>query len=302
MNYVVIDIGTNSVIMLAFTMDIIGNIHVVFEGALEPRLGENLFNTGEIGKNSIERTINAIEELFKNINWFNVDKVIAIGTHALRIASNSNDFKEQLLSRVGCELNILSSENEAKYSFFGGSIGLNVANNTLVADVGGGSTEISYIVNDNIFAQSMRLGAVELSNQLELSHRVSAEKLDEMKSIIDNRISKFILPTEKLEIIASGGTATSIAMIDGKFSDFDISKIHGYKIQISNLKNIVKTLAESDNEQVRSLMFFAPSRADIILSGIVIYLQIMIRFGVQTMTVSQKGLRWGIAYKIQDFL
>ncbi|MFP4459192.1 MAG: hypothetical protein ACLFSQ_06375 [Candidatus Zixiibacteriota bacterium] len=304
MKIAIVDIGTNSVILLAIEAD--GDsekLEVQFEQALEPRLGEELHKKQKLNSRAMERTIRAASRLMKSTGWLSIDRVIAFGTHALRYASNSDIFCEKFEKRTGRKVLILSAEEEAQLSCQGALIGLDDVKDFLVVDVGGGSTEISRFSSDgNIEFNSIPIGAVTLTERLDIRQPVSPKKSEEVHNFIREKFGKYLEGIQINTLIGSGGTATSVAMVDLKLSEFDAEKVHGTEIDHYHFSRLSDKFSSKSLSDLRSILFFAPGRADIIAAGCSLYKEIMDITGAKRFLTSQKGVRWGVAKNYKEFI
>ncbi len=299
----ILDIGTNSLIVLAIETD--GpEVKLHFEQSLEPRLGEDLQKTGKLSSRAIERTIRAATRLLSSTGWLKVDKVIAFGTHVLRVAENSKTFIEKFKERTNNDILILTPEQEAHLSCKGALVDLNITSDYAIIDVGGGSTEISISDENKTHEEffSFPIGAVTMTERLSLEPPLT----EKMQNDINTYLSSIFL--EKLKdknvstIIGSGGTATSIAMINLHLDEFKPEKIHCAEFECTSIHRLYENLSAKSLDELRGIVFFAPGRADIITAGVGIYEYLTKLFNADKFVVSQKGVRWGVALNYQEFL
>jgi exopolyphosphatase/guanosine-5'-triphosphate,3'-diphosphate pyrophosphatase len=244
MKIAVLDIGTNSVIILAIDVND-STVVSQFEQALEPRLGEDLHKTKQLSSRAVERTIRAASRLLKSTGWLKVEKVIAFGTHVLRVAQNTSLFQEKFLSRTGIPVVVLSAEQEARMSCTGSLIDLPLeTKDYAVVDVGGGSTEISLYGGDDrphTFL-SIPVGAVTLTENLELEQPLPELKRQLLRTFLKDSFEQHLKDYKINTVIGSGGTATSLAMVNLRLDEFDPSRIHGAKMDPYTLNRLTENL------------------------------------------------------------
>ena len=137
----IIDVGTNSTKMLVVN----GDVDIVRE--LRPsRLGEGLAATGSLSADAMVRTVGVIESFVTQARDLGATDITVVGTAACRRASNTAEFAALVHERTGTDLVVISGETEAELSFVGALRNLSpVAGNTLVVDIGGGTTKLAVV-------------------------------------------------------------------------------------------------------------------------------------------------------------
>ena len=152
----IIDVGTNSTKMLVVDggTDVLRNL-------TPARLGEGLASTGRMSDDAMSRTLEVIDGFSGRARELGATDITIVGTAACRRASNTTSFAAMVRERTGCDLNVISGETEAELSFIGALRNLPaVAGNTLVVDIGGGSTELTVGTDQPHRALSIPIGAV----------------------------------------------------------------------------------------------------------------------------------------------
>ena len=298
MKRAVIDIGTNSTLFLSGELDKecrVRNIKQVFNVT---RLGEGVLKTGIITEKAMERTIKTLTGYAEEVNRSGVSRVYVLGTQVLRIAKNAADFKRLIKSRFNWDLEILSEEQEAKYSFIGACdvIG-QMKKKVIVMDTGGGSTEIIIGVKDRIISyQSLPLGAVNLAEISGMKDMLTEEDRQNLSSLLVQHFYKSSLCNNinnRMILIGVGGTITTLAAIEKKLTAYQPGKING-TILTKNIINLLfdylNGLSLKDRKKIPGL---TEGREDIILFGTIIFLTFMELFGLKRIIVSDRGLRFG---------
>ncbi len=170
---------------------------------------------------------------------------------------------------------------------------INLQDDVLLIDVGGGSTELVRALNGIIkITKSIPLGA------LKLKELAKEDSLDAYIAIAQrafaNNLQNLEMGTETL-IISTGGTITSLAAIFQNQMEYDSHAIHGIILQLAQIRKIADLFQSNDTEKKRKLIPFDPDRADIILPGAGIYLTLMGILNKKELAVSTGGLRFGAA-------
>ena len=286
----VIDIGTNSV--LALLADVSGNDPVVIsDRRMSTRLGEGLAGCGRLSQEAMKRTADAISLYMEDSEY---DSVMLIGTEASRKAANSSEFAELLQRRVKQNLMILTARQEAELTYFGALFGLNrTGENTLVVDVGGGSSEfIVGKMEDIIDIRSIPVGALTLKESTAADSLIHYH--DRVRMILVDELTS----ARQLaggEFVATGGTITSVAAIASGMNKYDPDSIHGYLLAVKALNEIASKFENLNLDERRMLIPFDPERADLILPGVGIFSAVCGILKAKEITVSTGGLRFGAA-------
>jgi exopolyphosphatase / guanosine-5'-triphosphate,3'-diphosphate pyrophosphatase len=286
----IIDIGTNSVLALLAECDS-GKLKIVSDKKKTTRLGESLISTGKLSEKAIERTAAAIAEFAE---CDGAPFVALLGTEALRIASNSSEFANAVKSQTGHNLIILSGEKEAEISFLGTTYNLpKVESEITHIDVGGGSTEITCATAGKIISSmSIPIGALKL---LEM---VQPDTIDDFIQQAETIINEYVLDdlfSAHTQIIATGGTITSVAAIMTGGERYDSNSIHGISLNCHQMREVARRFTETPSAFWPALIPFDLERAELILPGLGIFLALMSIIGKDSLTVSTGGLRYGAA-------
>ena len=295
----VIDLGTNTCLLLIASLS--GkDLKKLYEVQEIPRLGKGLYKSGNIS----QEKFHLVAEIFKNYTEisgkFNAKKIYAFGTSALRDANNSSEFIEFIKRETGTEIKVISGEDEAKYGFEGAVFDL-PKKNYAVLDIGGGSTELSYMENGILNSESFNAGSVRLfENYFKEDFRT--ENLMKAKIFIHDVLSSDdFRNTNNSELVGVAGTLTTLSAIKNKLNYFDEEKIHKDRISLFEIEIIYEQLINMTNDERLSIGEFMAGRSEIIIPGILILTEIMKYKKFNSVTVSTKGLRYGLMKNIADF-
>lgn len=283
MTYSIIDIGTNSVrFMLAEYEQ--SNIRVVLSEKTTTRLGEGLYTPERrLCDKPVFDTLCAVKKYAELASSHKADCIICIATSAVRDASNSAEFARKLKEYTGVTLRILSGEEEAYCGFTGavGDIGNDV--DTLLVDIGGGSTELVQKHEDGIKGVSFECGCVRL-RELFGNDYASARKYIE---------STVKVPACE-NVVWIGGTATAVAMIYKNVAVYSPETVHMTSIPAEYIRALSGRLLKMPGEQLKAICGFDVRRGEILPYGGMLISHILEQTGASEVTVSEKGLMDGI--------
>lgn len=280
--FAAIDIGSNAMrVLISNVIETKEGVHFQKNALVRApiRLGEDSFTLGEISKKSLKRMINAMKAFKLLMKVHGVSHYQAYATSALREANNSMDVVEQVKKKSGIKIEIIDGRKEAeiisnsKISDF-----LNTQKTFLFVDVGGGSTEFTFInEGKRVCSKSFKIGTVRLINNL---------VDDRVWEAIRNWIIKNAKPYRKITLMGSGGNINKL---------FKLSNIkEGKPLSVIKLNQIFLEL-QSLNYEERIVKFeLNPDRADVIIPAARIYLKALEWSGGQKIYVPRFGLSDGM--------
>jgi exopolyphosphatase/guanosine-5'-triphosphate,3'-diphosphate pyrophosphatase len=280
--YAAIDIGSNAMrVLISNVVETKEEVHFQKNALVRApiRLGEDSFTLGEISKKNLKRMIRAMKAFKLLMKVHGVSQYQAYATSALREANNSREVVEQVKKKAGIKIEIIDGRKEAeiisnsKISDF-----LNTQKTFLFVDVGGGSTEFTFInEGKRVCSKSFKIGTVRLINNL---------VDDRIWEAIRNWITKNTQPYHKITLMGSGGNINKL---------FKLSNIkEGKPISVIKLNQIFLEL-ESLSYEDRIVKFeLNPDRADVIIPAARIYLKALEWSGGQRIYVPKFGLSDGM--------
>lgn len=286
----VIDIGTNSVRLLAAEKQDNGEWKTLRKGINSSRLGEGMTSHEGLTEAACERTLEAVVRFVKEAKELHADEIKAYGTEILRVSPDGQAFAARVEEKTGIPVEILSGEMEAFYSYLG-AVGLK-STVAAVTDVGGGSTEICMGFGATIgYRRSFPIGCVRCSD---LFDTTSARGIGELKKFCFQRFQDSNTLTPVKRWIAVGGTATSVASMLQELETYDADKIQNYVVKQEDLSRLLKKLYQMSYEERCHVKGLRADRADIIVAGVAILDSIMEYFALSEITVSDRGLTEGL--------
>jgi exopolyphosphatase/guanosine-5'-triphosphate,3'-diphosphate pyrophosphatase len=298
-----IDIGTNTILLLIAKVEG-GKIHPLFEKEMVARLGEDVQKNNILLKEAMDRGLQTLAQYLKWCQEFEVQKIFAAGTSALREAKNSEDFLKLVKEKLNLSIDIISGEEEARLSFLAVAKDLQEKEKPiLVVDIGGGSTEFILGKGDQIKQWiSLPIGSVRFTEQFLQSDPIQEEEWEKMEKKIREHLVNIPHSQEPLSMVAVGGTATTLASVEQGLEDFIVEKIHHFILKKEVLKNQISLYRSKTIEERKKIPGLPIARADVILAGAVILYMAMEELHCPSVLISCHGVRYGLLYKkISDF-
>jgi exopolyphosphatase/guanosine-5'-triphosphate,3'-diphosphate pyrophosphatase len=286
MKFGAIDIGTNAARLLVGEVDKENGhsfVKKISYTRVPLRLGEEVFEDGKISKKKIDHFIKTIQAFKLIADIFEVKKLRAVATSAMREAENGAKIIELIKEQSGVEIEIISGDEEAELifgTFF--LLDFDKMQPFIVIDVGGGSTEVSVFESgERIASKSFQIGTIRI-----LKGKVKGDIWLE----IHDWISSHVDLTSPHKIFGTGGNINKVHKILG------ISQMEPLAVQkMQTLRNelIALTLAQRvEHFQLK------PDRADVIIPAIDIYLYILNELNCAEIIVPKIGLSDGMIYQM----
>jgi exopolyphosphatase / guanosine-5'-triphosphate,3'-diphosphate pyrophosphatase len=282
----VIDIGTNTTRLLVAEVED-GEVVELERRTIITRLGQGVDATGRLANEAMDRVAEAIAVYREVIDRLGAEPIVAVATSAMRDSDNGPDFHDYLMEKYGVDARTISGDAEARLTFLGATAGRNDDRETVVIDIGGGSTE--YVVGkageDPGFHTSTQMGSVRYTERFLCS---DPPQPAEMAAVAD-AVREMVPRLEAEHAIAVAGTATSLAAIDGA------EEVHGYRLNLASCERIAAMLAGKTVEDRRNVPGLHPDRAPTIVAGAVILTESIRSLGLDEVEVSDRDILHGAA-------
>jgi exopolyphosphatase/guanosine-5'-triphosphate,3'-diphosphate pyrophosphatase len=282
----VVDIGTNTTRLLVAERED-DQIVELERRTVITRLGQGVDAAGRLADEAMDRVAEAIAGYREVIDRLGAEKVVAVATSAMRDSENGPGFRDYLKQKYGIDARTISGDEEARLTFLGATAGRNDDRETVVIDIGGGSTE--YVVGrageDPRFHSSTQMGSVRFTERFVKSDPPSQSELQDLAEAVRETV-----PDVRAEhAIAVAGTATSLAAIDGA------EEPHGYRLSLASCERIMSMLAALPLEERRNVKGLHPDRAPTIVAGAVILTESIRALGLDLAEVSDRDILHGAA-------
>ena len=297
-----IDIGSNSVRLLVAEALRGGNYRILDEEREPTRLGRSVSSKGLLDDESMERTITALRTFKQIAAGYQVTTLRTIATCAVRESRNGPEFCRRVREQVGLDVEVISGEREARLAFASVQHAFDLSSkNVIVADIGGGSTELVFATGnliESIF--STPLGAVRLTEQFGVGDGVEEADCargllrleEEVTACLKKRTTRPLFAPHVL--VGCGGTFTTLAelmMATKREADVPVA---GYSVSQAEIRHLLDRLSKMPLRARRNMPGMTPDRADIILAGLTIVDALLKRFRVNTVVVHTRGVRDGL--------
>lgn len=296
-----IDLGTNTARLLVGHIEN-GKVVRKLIARRITRLGGGFSKETGISREAADRTVAAMKEFAAILSKYEVVKLKAVATSAVRDAVNRVAFCSEVKLATGINLEVVTGETEGHLTLLGVKSGLDVVPDImLVFDVGGGSTEYTISRrNEILFCKSLPLGVVRLTegkgSVAKIEEKIVRE-LAHLKSELE--ALNLLVPLHGATLLGTAGTATTLAAINIGLADYNYAKVNNQVLSKEEIGNILKRLLPlTPQERLLNIIGLEEGREDLIIAGILLTLKTIEMFGFQSMKVSDFGLLEGIMLDI----
>ena len=300
MRVAVVDIGTNSTRLLVAEVGADLSVRQLHRESIVTRLGEGVDASGRLADAPMQRVFHVLERYRAKIDEHRATHTTAVLTSAVRDASNGAEFTAIVRERYRLDARTIGGDEEAALTFAGAtSERTHNGAQTLVVDIGGGSTE--FVVGRDgevLFHVSTQAGVVRQSERHLHDDPPPPDQLQalaaEVQTIIATAVSEDVRASVQAAI-AVAGTATQCAAIELALDPYDPARVHGHTLELGTCELLLARLAQMDNDQRREVVGLHPDRAPTIVAGIAMLIETLRAFGLERIEVSEHDILRGAA-------
>jgi exopolyphosphatase/guanosine-5'-triphosphate,3'-diphosphate pyrophosphatase len=281
-----IDLGTNTTrLLVADVAD--GMVEEVLRRSVVTRLGEGVDSRRRLLPLPIARVRNVLSEYRRDAERLEAERTLLVATSAVRDAENGEAFLGEIEWSYGFVTRLLSGDDEAALTLRGIGTGREVDEQTLVLDIGGGSTEL--VVGAS--RTSVDVGSVRITERFLHSDPPTPDELGAAAAEIRSH-----LPALSVErAIGVAGTITSVAALDLGLEEYDRERVHGHVLTRDGARRQLERLAALPLAERRLLPALDPERAPVIVGGALVLVEVLDRYGLSALDVSERDILDGAA-------
>lgn len=317
--YGALDLGTNNCRLLIATPS--GRSFKVVEAYSRiVRLGEGLSQTGRLSEAAMDRALAALKVSAEKVRRRKVVRLKAIATQACRAAENGKEFVDRVASETGLNLQIITPREEAQLSVAGC---LNLLDRksqaALVVDVGGGSTELSWVDLtagglETELAKfsasrlpikawlSIPIGVVTLAERFPEGERATDGWFRAMVETVKAEIAGFrhadelrpVFDADAAHLVGTSGAITSLAGMHLRLPRYDRSQVDGIWMSRDQCDAAARDLLALSPQDRADQPCIGADRADLVLAGAAILQAVQELWPCTRVRVADRGLREGI--------
>ncbi len=303
MRVAAIDIGTNSVLLTVAERTGQGIVPVL-ERATITRLGKGVDHHRELDAERVDVTLECLRGYAKLVAEARADRVAVVGTSAMRDAAGGEEFRDRAEQILGVRPRVISGLEEARLTFAGALVDLDASGDVVVADIGGGSTEIivGRVGNEIAVAGAVSLdvGSVRLTERCVGHDPPLPSELATMQQTVRHALTDAPSPPAGATLVGVAGTVTTLLAIHLKLEQYDPLQVHNRRLSRAALRGVRERLVALPLPLRCQLKGLEPERADVIIAGACILSELADWAGGDAILVSDRGVRWGLVRELMS--
>ena len=288
----IIDIGSNSMRMVVLQKSSRFSFSLINETKSRVKISEGCYeNNGNLQDIPMQRAYESLKSFLNISHALKSRKIICVATSALRDAPNSKVFISRVQKELGLNIKVIEGEKEA---YYGGVAALNLLhdNTFITMDIGGGSTEFSFIRDGKIEKSiSLNIGTVRIKELFFNKDDIEGAK----KNILDNLKKIFELGIEiPKKVVGIGGSIRACSKIVMAKNDYPLDILHGYTYNVKDEVSLFNKIINARNNDDLKSVGVKKDRFDTIKEGTFIFKTILDELNIKEVVTSGVGVREGV--------
>lgn len=290
-----IDIGSNTIhIVVARCKP--GDLDIVEDEVELVRIGESVNASGEISPEKRDAAIATLRQYRELAQRHGSEQVLVVATEAIREASNSAEFLEDVQRETGLQVHMISGDVEATLTFYGATCEERkrpgAPAQLSVMDLGGGSTELVMAQNMHIsWRTSIPIGSGWLHDRYLSSNPPTPDDLATAQTFLRTYLQGMRIKPRPASLIVTGGSANSLIRLAQYAFRLDEST---KRLTYDDLLHCEGLLSALPAEEISQRYQQPVARARILPAGALIIREVMSRLNLREITVSPHGIREGV--------
>ena len=297
--YAAIDVGSNSIRLLVAAVDSKGRFDTLASDRQVVRLGTGVFRDGKMSESSMDLACRVLERMTSEYRDFKVEAVRAVGTSALRDASNQVEFVARASAIMRTPLYVISGVEEARLVQRGVQARWpKLRKPVLIVDIGGGSAQLILSENGRLVDSfSKQLGAVRLTEVYLKSDPPDPREIARLQKHIRERLAG---PLERFghgqvhRMIATSSTAAAVVCAVNEIKRSKRDEADTLAASSKQVADLFQRVSSLDLEGRAAVTGVGPRRAEIIVAGVAVLSEIMDAIGLSRLHYSIAGVRDGV--------
>ncbi|MDR2883907.1 MAG: Ppx/GppA family phosphatase [Deferribacteraceae bacterium] len=289
----VIDMGSNSFRLQV--SEVKEGVYNVIEDYKETvRIGDGVYNIGKFSPEAIETIINVLKRMKIIMEKMKVSKWRIVGTAPFRDAENADEAISAVKAALDFDIDVISGTEEARLTYLAATGSFDLKGlSTLFVDVGGGSTELSFVTDGNLDATySTPLGCSRITQQYFGKHRAKPDEVSKLEKYIKRALKSAIANPHLDKIVFTGGTVNNLAQVFTRRSSLSDSVVK--YVDTAFFTHLVNELAGKSYEERGKMPGIEAARADISLAAALIVQNLLNKYKMDGFYTFSGGLRNGI--------
>ena len=306
-SFAAIDVGSNAMRLKIVQVQADGSIEPIYQCRAPVRLGHEVFLTGFLTEEAIQKAIEAFGEFRDVLEKSKVHSTRAIATSATREAINSDNFVKRIYSSSGIQLERISGGEEARLVQIAVTRKIDLHDKiALVIDIGGGSVEFDVIDHGSIvYSNSLRLGTVRLCETFLRTESISDLQVLLLKAYMEQLLETTLdaINAYKIDLVlGTGGNVEEIGRLIGMPERQENGIPEDVRfIPLRDFRRFVKEISKQSVSERMKRYDMRADRADVILPASLVLTEVLSSVaGAQGIYAANVGLKDGVLAEIAD--
>lgn len=298
----VIDVGTTSIRMAIAEIDTDGNVRTLETLSQAVSLGTDTFNQGSIQKSTIEQCVRVLKSYGEKLTEYQItepDQLRVVATSAVREASNRLAFLDRVYIATGIQIDPLDEAEVNRITYLGIQPFLKAepalaGANTMVVEVGGGSTELLIVKGtDVVYSHSYRLGSFRLHETVEAYRTPQMKVRDVMERQIERTVAQIqphVADQDTVELIALGGDVRfAVSQLQPDWNGDSLASI-----SVDALEAFTDSVLQHTEDELVHKFHLSFPEAESLGAALLAYVQLAHAFDLKKILVTNANLRDGL--------
>jgi exopolyphosphatase / guanosine-5'-triphosphate,3'-diphosphate pyrophosphatase len=285
-----VDIGSNTIKLTVATQAADGTLVELHHDAETVRLGAGIAERGALDPTRIERALECLTRFSDAARQLGALHLCGVATEAIRRASDGAAFVERVEQETGWSIAIISGDEEARLAFAGLQDLVRDDARSLIADIGGGSTELIWTCLSVLhLARSVPIGSGRLSDQWMKHDPPTVTEVQSCRSFVLDQLltDPHVLRsgrTDATRLLISGGTGVYLGLLVGERESVEESQVH----------EALSMLTTYPAEELAIRLHIPLERAKVLPAGVAIVSALCEAIGSPRVFVTESGIRRGL--------
>lgn len=298
--FAVIDIGTNTFhLLIAEAGELNEPLREIYRSRQFIKLGENGLET--LSSEALLRGMTTLHDFRHNIDRHEIpdDNTIALGTAAIRTATNGPAFRTEVLEKINIDIQIITGDREAELIAQGALMAIPPPEQAvLIMDIGGGSVE--FIIADRhqvYWAQSFPVGVAVLFRGFHQNDPILSEEINTVQEFLKEQLQPLWSSLQQYPVRHLVGAAGTFDVIAAQLGDQSDHLTYS-PINLEQFDTFYQYILNTTQAERYAMPEIPDERADMIVVALILVDLILRRANIEELTVSYYAMKEGMMYEL----
>ena len=296
-----LDLGSNS-FHLVVARIVAGSVQILHRVKQKVRLADGLDEADVLSPEAMQRGLNMLALVAQSLKGFEPDKVRIVATYTLRKAVNAHDFLVAAREVLPYPIEVIAGTEEARLIYMGVAHTNHAQGQSLVVDIGGGSTEFAIGEGfDPLLLRSLDMGCVSFTQRFFANGDISKKAFRRAVTAAEQELEHIEKRYRKLGWRQCFGTSGTIKAIAEACKALQLSPRAGV-ITAQALQQLAAMVLVWERVEHIQLEGISQDRREVLLAGLAILTAVFNRLDIDQMEYSSAALREGVLYEMEEEL